>query len=529
MPVKGSINFLSRFLKAILHVDKRLAQVVIPATTQPERGVQDQPADPQLAAASFTLNTFSSHLKQLHRLTTQNYDSFEALCADYLHTGCQILGCPTGIISRVEGDTYTLLAVKSDLDSLVPNTSFELADTYCAEVVRQERTITYTQVGSIAEMKGHPVYQNLCLESYIGTVIWVNGAIYGTLNFSSTQVRAHEFRPQEREILELMAQSMGKFIAIHQSETQLRQQAEVLKAALQELRITQTQMIQSEKMSSLGQLVAGIAHEINNPVTFIYGNLDHVQEYVQDLLEFVQTCSGAKSCSSPEVQEKAKAIELEFIQDDLPKALASMMLGTERIRNIVLSLRSFSRMEMAEPTPVDVHAGLDNTLVILGHRLKASSDRPAIQVVRDYGTFPLIEGYAGLLNQVFMNLLVNAIDVLEQKTAQQTELQSCHEPSQITLHTALIDEDWIQITIADNGLGIPQTIQQRIFDPFFTTKPIGKGTGLGLSISYQIVTEKHGGRLLCVSPHGEGTKFMIQLPIHQNLSGASERNLNRVA
>lgn len=513
MLFKEYINLLLRFLEAIIQINKHLTEVFTISVVQLRRIIQNKQAHAQPFAKPLTLDTFSAHLKQLHRLSTQDYDSFEALCSDYLHTGCQILGCSTGIISRIEGNTYTLLAVKSDLDCLSPNIDFELADTYCAEVVRQGRTITYTQVGNIPEMKGHPVYQNLCLESYIGTAIFVNGVIYGTLNFSSTQIRFHEFLSQEREILELMAQSVGKFIAIHQSETQLRQKAQALQTALQELRTTQSQMIQSEKMSSLGQLVAGVAHEINNPVTFIHGNLVHVQTYVQDLLELVQLCHNAESYSNTKVQVKAKAIELDFIQDDLPKALASMVLGTERIRNIVTSLRSFSRMEMAELNPVDIHAGLDSTLVILSHRLKANPDRPAIQILKDYATLPPIEGYAGLISQVFMNLIVNSIDALEQKMAQQTKREQGDYPSQITLCTALVDEYWAQITIADNGFGIPQTIQQRIFDPFFTTKPIGKGTGLGLSISYQIVTEKHAGKLTCISTPGKGTKFLIRLPI----------------
>ena len=299
------------------------------------------------------------------------------------------------------------------------------------------------------------------------------------------------------------------------SEVTLRQKAQALEQALQTLQKTQLQMIQSEKMSSLGQLVAGVAHEINNPVNFIYGNLVYVQNYAQDLQDFVQLYQKHYPHPAPEIQAKATEIDLEFLQHDLTKILDSMSVGTERIRQIVLTLRNFSRMDEAEFKRVDIHNGIDSTLMILQHRLKAQPGCPAIQVIKEYADLPLVKCYPGQLNQVFMNILANAIDALEEVSPKQISLRE--NLSQIVIRTSTIDAEWVQITIADSGTGMPESVKQRIFDPFFSTKPVGKGTGLGMSISYQIVKEKHGGKLDCFSSLGEGTQFVIQIPIHPSV------------
>jgi two-component system, NtrC family, sensor kinase len=285
-----------------------------------------------------------------------------------------------------------------------------------------------------------------------------------------------------------------------------------LSHALQELNRTQSQMVQSEKMSALGQLVAGVAHEINNPVNFIHGNIAYVDEYAQDLLTLVQLYQAEDLTPSPALQEKLDEVDLEFLNADLVKILQSMRMGTERIREIVLSLRNFSRMDEAESKHVDLHEGIESTLLILQHRLKPSSSRRAVEIVRDYGNLPLVECYAGQLNQVLMNILVNALDAMEG----QGKVDSEQIPPRITIRTTKLGSDRIQIAIADNGTGIPEAIQQRIFDPFFTTKPVGKGTGMGMAISYQIITEKHCGKLNCISQPGNGTEFVIQIPIHQH-------------
>lgn len=292
-----------------------------------------------------------------------------------------------------------------------------------------------------------------------------------------------------------------------------------LHRTLKELQTSQAHLVQSEKMSSLGRMVTGVAHEINGPVGFIHGNLTYIQEYIQGLLCLVQLYQQHYPNPVSEIQTKAEEIDLEFIRDDLPKILSSMQMGSIRICEIILSLRNFYRLDKAEIKPVDIHKGLDNTLIILNNRLKVQPKRPEIRVIKDYGTIPPVECYAGLINQVFMNILANAIDALEEKIEKQTSQERKDNPSQITLHTSLIDELWVQIAIADNGFGIPQEIQKYIFDPFFTTKPVGKGTGMGMSISYQIVTEKHGGKLECFSSFGKGTEFVIKIPLQQILSG----------
>lgn len=297
---------------------------------------------------------------------------------------------------------------------------------------------------------------------------------------------------------------------------QTREEADQLAQALRDLRAAQLQIIHAEKMASLGQLVAGIAHEINNPINFIHGNLEHAEQYIQELLHCTMLYREHCPDSIPQIQAHWQNADLEFTVEDLPKMLESMKVGTERIRDIVTSLRNFSRLDEAEFKAVDIHDGIDSTLMILQHRLKPSIDSPMIQVVKDYDALPMVECYPGQLNQVFMNLLSNAIDAIEERNVERSPDRLATSPGKIRISTAMIDQDSISIRISDNGLGIDEAALSRLFDPFFTTKTIGKGTGLGLSISYQIVTEKHHGKLYCHSTSGQGAEFVVELPIRQS-------------
>ncbi|MBD6618444.1 HAMP domain-containing protein [Komarekiella sp. 'clone 1'] len=347
----------------------------------------------------------------------------------------------------------------------------------------------------------------------------------GTLaNAFNQLIRAVQQLLQEQktanEQLETYSQTLES--KVEERTQELNDKNTRLHQLLEELQRTQVQMVQSEKMSALGEMVAGVAHEINNPVNFIHGNLTHVQEYAHSLLGFVQLYQKYYPDPAPEIQAEAEELDMEFIQTDLPKMLDSMKMGTDRIRQIVLSLRNFSRMDEADFKAVDIHEGIDSTLLILQHRLKDKPERPAIQVIRDYGSLPPVECYPGQINQAFMNILANAIDALEEANIKRTYQEIQENPSQITIRTFMIDSKWIKIAISDNGIGMPESVQKRIFDPFFTTKSVGKGTGMGMPITYQIVTEKHGGKLNCFSIPGKGTEFIIQIPVQQQVCDGVE-------
>ncbi|MEH2055226.1 MAG: PAS domain-containing protein [Nostoc sp.] len=365
------------------------------------------------------------------------------------------------------------------------------------------------------------------------------------------------FRPWLNNEVELLqAVTVQLAIAIDQAKlyTQSRIAAQIaqdkaqqLEAALLELQQTQAQLIQTEKMSSLGQLVAGIAHEINNPVNFIYGNISHIREYTKDLLHLVELYQQNYYPPVPEIDQQIDTIDLDFLKQDLPRILDSMKMGAERIRQIVLSLRNFSRLDEDSTKAVDIHEGMDSTLLLLQNRLKAKPGHPEIQVIRDYGNLPPVVCHAGQMNQVFMNLLTNAIDVLEESfvishtlreglplrgsklrvasprvapmslgnnTEQRINDQRKMTFPQIHIRT-FIEEDRVIISIADNGSGMTEEVRKRLFDPFFTTKPVGKGTGMGLSISYQIVVKKHGGQIQCISAPAEGAEFIIVIPLEK--------------
>lgn len=337
------------------------------------------------------------------------------------------------------------------------------------------------------------------------------------INFQDLEITINKTLCHVQQLKENERSRQEREEKLRQSEAREREKAIQLELALQNLQRTQSQLIQTEKMSSLGQLIAGIAHEINNPVNFIYGNLTYVNDYTHQLLSLITLYQQHDAHKYPEIEALIEQIELEFIQEDMPKMLSSMKVGAERICQIVLTLRNFSRLDEAEMKPVNIHEGIDSTLVILHSQLKAKPNSSSIQVIKEYGDLPQIECYACQLNQVFMNLLSNAIYALnhydkEERSPEQIK----NEPRTITIATSMLNREWVRISFKDNGPGMTSDVINRLFNPFFTTKPVGDGTGLGLSISYQIVVEKQGGDLKCFSQPDQGAEFVIEIPIKQS-------------
>jgi signal transduction histidine kinase len=354
------------------------------------------------------------------------------------------------------------------------------------------------------------------------------------------QVPDPELKPDNPHLLYIVAAADGELLKafdavvsqyqqeseIEQFEVNLRQvelyqescaataasiaKASELERTLCELKETQAQLLHSEKMSSLGELMASIVHEINNPVSFIYGNLSHVEVYTQDLLHLLRLYQENYPNPCQEIQDLIEEMELEFLIEDLPKVMSSMQMGSDRIREIVKSMQNFSRTDNSNMTLCDLHDSIDSTVLILRNRLNAQKTRRDIQVVKNYGNLPPVECYAGQLNQVFMNLITNAIDALEEAAENQPDAAL-----KISIRTEVAEFDRVRVRIADTGLGISPQVKERMFEQFFTTKKIGKGTGLGLSIVYKILVKNHGGILRCESEPGKGTEFIIELPVQQ--------------
>ncbi len=341
-----------------------------------------------------------------------------------------------------------------------------------------------------------------------------NQSMFGVFVFFSQRIQP-KIDQDWLKVMMTLGRQIGQFMQRKWAEEQLQQQAQDLQQALHQLKKTQSQLIHSEKMASLGQLVAGVAHEINNPVTFIHGNLRYAQQYTQDLLALLRLYRTEIPSTPPIIEAEIKKIDLDFIEDDIVKVFRSMQGGTERIRDIVKSLRTFSHLDEAEVKVVDLHEGIESTLMVLSSRLRKQPNCPEIQVIRRYGKLPKVECYAGQLNQVFMNILCNAIDALEESSKFDPCSPLTSEVPTIAIHTSMVGCDRVRVEFSDNGDGMTEAVRDQLFNPFFTTKPIGKGTGMGLSISFQVITERHRGSLQCISAPGQGATFIIEIPTQQ--------------
>jgi predicted ATPase/signal transduction histidine kinase len=397
-------------------------------------------------------------------------------------------------------------------------------------VVRTENSVVLDQALVEGQFVQDPyIVQNQC-RSILCLPLNHQGKLVSVLYLENNVIN-HAFTTDRLEVLKVLCSQAAISIEkarlynslesrISDRTIELQDKNQQLEKTIQDLHLTQSQMIQTEKMSSLGGLVAGIAHEINNPINFIFGNVKHFSQYTQDLLELVHAYDQAYPEPSPEIQDKREEIDIPFLESDLPRLLKSINNGTIRITSIVQSLRTFSRLDEATCKSVNIHDGIESTLMILGHRLKIKGNGEFNEIVVEkiYGDLPKIDCYAGQMNQVFMNILNNAIYALEEK---HKLVKSMGETfgGKITIMTELDRSlEQIKISIIDNGIGIPEEIQERIFDPFFTSKPVGTGSGLGLATSYQIVTERHGGKLYAV-PSNHQTEFVILIPMQQGKMG----------
>ncbi|XZO02591.1 MAG: PAS domain S-box protein [Microcoleus sp.] len=447
-------------------------------------------------------------------------EEFFKSCVQYLAQALQVRYACISEFVNSEKSIATTLAFWGG-DDFGDNFTYNLCGTPCHNLYRIAEVCRYPNLVQCLFPEDDDLV-TLQAESYAGLpIVDAAGNRLGLLAVLDTKPMVQDIEMQSA-ILKIFATRAGAEMermqaeaALRRSSMQLRLQSEELAATLNKLQHTQTQLIQSEKMSSLGQLVAGIAHEINNPVSFIYGNLQPASDYAIELINVIHLYQKHYPSPPKAISDFLENIDFDYLASDFSKLLESMKTGATRIRDIVKSLRTFSRLDEADLKKIDIHENMDSTLMILQNRFNARVGKPEIKIAKNYSKLPLIECYGGLLNQVFMNLLINAIDAIEQRQENLEISAQLDYIGQITITTFLAAENVIYISVQDNGCGMTPEVQEKIFNPFFTTKPIGKGTGMGLATSYQIVTENHRGNLRCSSTPGEGTELAIELPIYE--------------
>ncbi len=393
--------------------------------------------------------------------------------------------------------------------NLKANLSSELRRIYYQTPYNLDQEVRY-YINAVRGLLQTPDYQLTLEDSNLSYILTASS---DQLLKSLDAVVSQYQKESEEEYLSIQTKQIKLYDKVCETIALAQAQTQQLAKALQELKETQGQLLHQEKMASLGQLMASLAHEINNPINCLYGNLTYLETYVLDLLNLLKFYYQQYPQPHPDLEEYIQNLDLDFLFEDLPQVLMAMKIGTDRIFQIVRSLRNFARRDDQVMVPTNLHEGLETTLLILKNRLKPQSDRPQIIVQKEYGNLPLVNCYAGQINQVFMNLLSNAIDVLEE-AKDKWDNPTCEESyPKIKIRTEVNSNHTVTIKITDNGLGMNAEVKERLFEQFFTTKEVGKGTGLGLFISHEII-KKHGGTLTFESQLGEGTEFSITIPIH---------------
>jgi signal transduction histidine kinase len=441
----------------------------------------------------------------------------EQLLTTLMQVVVQNAGAQTGALILEEAGKWRVAVhctnrQDCDLQSLLVEESKAIPLNIINYVKRTKEILVFDRASTQTTWAGDPYIIEHQPKSVLCTPILHQGKVMGIL-YLENNLTTGAFTRDRVAILNILCSQAAISLQNARLYQQSQEYAQKLEQSLHELKQMQLQLVQGEKMSALGNLVAGVAHEINNPVGFIAGNLQPAQEYVGDLFNLIDLYQEKFPNPGGEIETEIEDMDLEYLREDLPKLIGSMKEGVERIRNISTSLRTFSRADSDRPVSFNIHDGLESTLLILKHRLKASEFRPAIEIVKEYGNLPLVKCFPGQLNQVFMNVLANAIDALEESNKERSFSEIKALPNQITVQTTLSEsKNQVLIRIKDNGVGMSPEVKENIFNHLFTTKSVGQGTGLGLSIAHQIVVEKHGGTLVVNSSLGQGSEFVISIP-----------------